>query len=68
MECEVLNHNIGIHGQSSANQGKIDDLSRYCGIIRFHGDSIFIVFVGIYSPPPQIYILNENEFSKSYIC
>lgn len=51
MECEVLNHNIGIHGQSSANQGKIDDLSRYRGIIRFHGDSIFIVFVGIYSPP-----------------
>ena len=30
----------------------------YCGIIRIHGGSIFVAFVG--TPHPQIYILNEK--------
>lgn len=30
------------------------------GIIRFHGGSVFVVFMT--SPPPQIFILDENKF------
>lgn len=40
----------------------------YCLIITIGGGTIFVVFVAIwYSPPPHIYILNENiyKFQKS---
>lgn len=33
---------------------------KYCGIIKFHGGSIFVVFEG--SPLPRIYILDKNKF------
>lgn len=39
----------------------------YCLIITIGGGTIFVVFVAWYSPPPHIYILNENiyKFQKS---
>lgn len=40
--------------------------STSCGIIRIHGGSIFVEFVG--SPPSQIYILHMNKVRKSFLC
>lgn len=39
----------------------------YCLTITIGGGTIFVVFGAWYSPPPHIYILNENiyKFQKS---
>lgn len=39
--------------------------SRYCGIIWIRGGSIVVVFMG--NPPSQIYILDKNKTSKSFL-